>query len=47
MKAYAFGLLPLKAPRVTLRPIANLSRDLRDHHLLSRWHRLCLRWRKT
>lgn len=44
MKAYQFGLLALRAPRVTLRPIANLTTDLRDHHLRARWDRLVRRW---
>jgi hypothetical protein len=41
---YRYGLLPLKVPRVTLRPIAHLSTDLRDHHLRARWERLVRRW---
>lgn len=34
-------------PPVELRPIRHLSTDLRDHHLVARWHRLCRRWRKV
>jgi hypothetical protein len=44
--AYRYGLLALKPPRVTLRPINNIAIDLRDHHLRARWNRLVRRWRK-
>lgn len=44
---YTYGLFRIKPPRVELRPIAGISRDLRDHHLVAKWHRLCLRWRKS
>jgi len=43
---FAFGLFSNKPPRVQLRPIPNISRDLRDHHLLSRWDRLLRRWNR-
>jgi hypothetical protein len=41
---YHFGLMPTKTPRVTLRPLRHLSTDIRDHHLIARWKRLCRRW---
>jgi hypothetical protein len=35
------------SPRsVVLRPITHLATDLRDHHLMSRWHRLLRRWKR-
>lgn len=41
---FAFGLFSNKPPRVELRPIAYLTRDLRDHHLRARFDRLMRRW---
>jgi len=42
------GIVHDPKPRsVILRPITNLARDLRDHHLRARWDRLLRKWMKS